>query len=90
MVRVCLHEPRIPQNTGNIGRTCLAFNYNLDLIYPIGFSLEDKYLRRAGLDYWENVKLSKFDCFDNYRSHFNINRIIGFSKKGGLSLDKID
>ena len=46
--RVGIFEPRIPQNTGNIGRTCLAYNLPLDLIKPLGFSLEDKYLKRAG------------------------------------------
>ena len=51
-ISIDLFEPRIPQNTGNIGRTCLAFDCSLDLILPMGFSLDDKYLKRAGLDYW--------------------------------------
>ena len=65
--RVALFEPRIPQNTGTIGRSCLAFDMSLDIIKPTGFSFEDKYLKRAGLDYWANVDLNLFlDCpFEN-------------------------
>ena len=58
--RVALFEPRIPQNTGTIGRSCLAFNMSLDIIKPTGFSFEDKYLKRAGLDYWQHVDVHSF------------------------------
>ena len=51
-IHVALFEPRIPQNTGNIARTCAAFNIQLHLIEPLGFSLENRYLKLAGLDYW--------------------------------------
>ena len=54
-MEVALFEPRIPQNTGNIARSCAAFNIPLNLIEPLGFKLEDKYLKRAGLDYWPLV-----------------------------------
>ena len=52
MMHIVLVEPEIPQNTGNIARTCAATGAMLHLIKPLGFSLEDKYLKRAGLDYW--------------------------------------
>ena len=52
MIHAVLYEPEIPQNTGNIMRTCAAFGVKLHLIEPLGFSLADKYLKRAGLDYW--------------------------------------
>ena len=79
--RVALFEPRIPQNTGTIGRSCLAFNLSLDIIKPTGFSFEDKYLKRAGLDYWSNVDLHLYESFEDYLKLFNTSRIIAFTKK---------
>ena len=84
--RVGIYEPRIPQNTGNIGRTCLAYNIPLDLIKPLGFSIEDKYLKRAGLDYWKNIDLNLHENFDLYKRYNSNSRIIGFSKEGGIDL----
>lgn len=55
MLEIVLHEPEIPFNTGNIGRLCLANNMRLHLIEPLGFEMTDKFLRRAGLDYWHHV-----------------------------------
>ena len=55
-LHVVLHEPEIPPNTGNIGRTCVAIGAKLWLVRPLGFSLDDYYLRRAGLDYWEHLE----------------------------------
>ena len=88
--RIALYEPRIPQNTGCIGRTCLAFNISLDIIKPIGFSLEDKYLKRAGLDYWTYVDLHLYDSFDQYRNKFIKSRIIGFTKKSKTSISSVN
>jgi len=90
MIRVGLYEPRIPQNTGNIGRTCLAFNSKLDLICPLGFSLEDRYLKRAGLDYWKYLEPNIHEDFLAYKNSVGSSRIIGFSKKGGISLNDMD
>ncbi len=56
-MHIVLFEPEIPQNTGNIARTCSAIRASLHLIKPLGFSLEDKYLKRAGLDYWQLLDL---------------------------------
>jgi tRNA (cytidine/uridine-2'-O-)-methyltransferase len=56
-VHIVLHEPEIPGNTGSIGRLCAGTNLWLHLVEPLGFKLEDRYLKRAGLDYWPNVKL---------------------------------
>ena len=58
---IVLFEPEIPANTGNIARTCLATNATLHLIHPLGFSTDDKMLRRAGLDYWHHVKIEYHD-----------------------------
>jgi tRNA (cytidine/uridine-2'-O-)-methyltransferase len=60
---VVLIEPEIPPNTGNVGRLCLATGSTLHLVKPLGFSLEDRQLKRAGLDYWEDVDLKMWDSF---------------------------
>jgi tRNA (cytidine/uridine-2'-O-)-methyltransferase len=58
-----LVEPEIPQNTGNVARTCALTGSVLHLVRPLGFSLEDRYLRRAGLDYWGQVEVKVWDSF---------------------------
>ena len=57
-MRVVLYHPEIPPNTGNVARLCAALDVPLHLIEPLGFSLEDRYLKRAGLDYWPHVRLT--------------------------------
>jgi tRNA (cytidine/uridine-2'-O-)-methyltransferase len=64
MFNIVLVEPEIPPNTGNIGRLCLATRSTLHLVKPLGFSLEHRQLRRAGLDYWDEVPLQLWDSFD--------------------------
>ena len=64
MFNVVLVEPEIPPNTGNVGRLCLATRSTLHLIKPLGFSLDDRQLRRAGLDYWHEVALQLLNSFD--------------------------
>jgi tRNA (cytidine/uridine-2'-O-)-methyltransferase len=64
MFNVVLVEPEIPPNTGNIGRLCLATRSTLHLVKPLGFSLDNRELRRAGLDYWEEVPLELWDSFN--------------------------
>tara|TARA_Y100001968_G_C19353926_1_gene716190 strand:- start:773 stop:1273 length:501 start_codon:yes stop_codon:yes gene_type:complete len=87
--RVALFEPRIPQNTGTIGRSCLAFDLSLDIIMPTGFSFEDKYLKRAGLDYWSNVDVHLYDSFEQYKKSFPHSRIIALTKKSNKSISTI-
>ena len=87
--RVALFEPRIPQNTGTIGRSCLAFDLPLDIIKPTGFSFEDKYLKRAGLDYWAHVDLNLYESFSEYKNNFVGSRIIGFTKKSDNCIENI-
>ena len=65
-LNIVLHEPEIPSNTGNIGRTCVATGTALHLIRPLGFSLDEKNLRRAGLDYWPHLRLFLYDSFDDF------------------------
>src|SRR5690625_2083364 len=63
-LHVVLFEPEIPANTGNIARTCLATNTPLHLIHPLGFSTEDKMLRRSGLDYWQHVDIREYESIN--------------------------
>lgn len=63
-LHIVLYQPEIPANTGNIGRTCLGTNTTLHLIRPLGFSTDDKMLRRAGLDYWRNVNVFEYDSIE--------------------------
>ena len=65
MFNVVLVEPEIPPNTGNVGRLCLATRSTLHLVKPFGFSLDDRQLRRAGLDYWTEVRLQLWDSFES-------------------------
>ena len=64
MFNVVLVEPEIPPNTGNVGRLCLATKSTLHLVKPLGFSLDDRQLKRAGLDYWDDVDLKVWDSLD--------------------------
>ena len=67
-LHVVLHQPEIPQNTGNIARTCVAVNAKLWLIRPLGFKLEDKYLKRAGMDYWQHLNYEAVDSWEEVRA----------------------
>lgn len=69
-INVVLVEPEIPQNTGNIARTCAATGAVLHLVKPLGFSVEDKYLKRAGLDYWNNVNIKYHESFKELRQKY--------------------
>ena len=66
MFNIILHEPEIPANRGNIGRTCVATGAKLHLIGPLGFSLDEKQLKRAGLDYWKDLDVTVYDDFDDF------------------------
>lgn len=65
MFNVVLIEPEIPPNTGNIGRLCLATGSTLHLVKPLGFSVDDRELKRAGLDYWKEVDVQFWDSFED-------------------------
>ena len=66
MLNIVLYQPEIPQNTGNISRTCAATHSRLHLIGPLGFSLADKYLKRAGLDYWPLLELHQYESYEEF------------------------
>ena len=65
MLNIVLVEPRIPQNTGNIGRLCVGINATLHLIEPLGFSLSDKQVKRSGMDYWKKLDIKKYDNLEH-------------------------
>jgi tRNA (cytidine/uridine-2'-O-)-methyltransferase len=65
-LNIVLVEPEIPQNTGNIARTCAVTNSKLHLVRPLGFKTSDKYLKRAGLDYWDKLDISYYDNLDHF------------------------
>jgi tRNA (cytidine/uridine-2'-O-)-methyltransferase len=66
MLNIVLHEPEIPANTGNIGRTCVAAGARLHLIEPLGFKINEKALKRAGLDYWDKLDVRVYDNFEDF------------------------
>ena len=88
-LRVALFEPRIPPNTGNVARTCAAFRTPLELIEPLGFSVDDRQLKRAGLDYWPHVDVTVHRGFDQLLLMLpEQRRLIGCSRFGGRPLQE--
>ena len=83
---VVLVAPDVHWNTGNIGRTCIGAGAFLHLIKPLGFSIESKEIKRAGLDYWHKVRLSVWENFDDFKQHMNPENeeIALFTKNGSL------
>ena len=65
-MNIILHQPEIPQNTGNIGRTCVATGTSLHLIEPLGFRLDEKSIKRAGMDYWQHLDVHRYVNFEDF------------------------
>lgn len=90
-LHVVLYEPEIPPNTGNIARLCAATTTELHLIEPLGFSLDDKYLKRAGLDYWPHVKVVVWPNFMAYRQNDGAGkRLVATSSRQGVLVHQFD
>ena len=83
-MKVALYHPEIPQNTGNIGRLCVATNTELILVRPLGFFLDSKALKRSGLDYWENVKVTLVDSLEEIQEQNPQSRLWYLSTKGKI------
>ena len=81
-IHIVLHEPEIPQNTGNIARTCAATGASLHLIRPMGFTVDDKKLKRAGLDYWDKLDITYYDGLDDFFARHEGAVVYYFSTKG--------
>lgn len=81
-VNIVLVEPEIPQNTGNIARTCAATGARLHLVRPLGFEIDDRKLKRAGLDYWDKLDITFYDGIDEFFSENADAKMYFFSTKG--------
>lgn len=86
-MKIVLVEPEIPQNTGNIARTCAVTGSSLYLIRPLGFSTSDRYLKRAGLDYWDKLKIHYLDSIEELMEEYPLNNFYFASTKGQKSYD---
>src|SRR3989338_2451884 len=89
MMNIVLVEPDIPWNTGNIGRTCVGTKSALHLVGRLGFSLKDKYLKRAGLDYWQDLNLKTYSDWDEFERNIPENKEYYFIEKYKNSFYKI-
>lgn len=89
MLHIVLYEPEIPPNTGNIIRLAANTGYQLHLIKPLGFDLEDKLLRRAGLDYHEWTRVSQHDSFEEFLQSAQFQTIYAFTTKGRQNYSEI-
>ena len=81
MLHIVLHQPEIPQNTGNIARTCAATGCRLHLIKPLGFDVSDAAVKRAGLDYWHLVEVKVYEDLDDFFSKNEVKQMRLFSTK---------
>ena len=89
-IHIVLHCPEIPQNTGNIARTCATTGASLHLIRPLGFTITDAKLKRAGLDYWDKLDITYYDDTDDFFRRHGHDRIYYFSTKAPRSYTDID
>lgn len=90
MMHIVLVEPEIPQNTGNVARTCAATGAMLHLIRPLGFSLDDRYLKRAGLDYWPLARVTVHDDFPSLLAKWPDLPLFFFTTKGARPYTDFD
>jgi len=74
-LNIVLYQPEIPQNTGNIARTCVLTNSKLHLIKPLGFKIDEKSVRRAGLDYWKDLDMEIHESFEDFMEKYQGERI---------------
>lgn len=91
-INIVLVEPEIPQNTGNIARTCSVIGAKLHLVKPLGFEINDKYLKRAGLDYWDKLEKEEHESFSSFLKKYNIekNNMFFSTTKGKTCYTQID
>ncbi|MBO7699621.1 MAG: tRNA (uridine(34)/cytosine(34)/5-carboxymethylaminomethyluridine(34)-2'-O)-methyltransferase TrmL, partial [Eubacteriaceae bacterium] len=81
MFNIVLYNPQIPQNTGNISRTCVVTDSRLHLIKPLGFVISDRQLKRAGLDYWKDLDLTIHEDLESFMETVGDHRVFLFSSK---------
>lgn len=90
MLNVCLFEPEIPQNTGNIARTCAATGVHLHLVHPLGFDISEKAVRHAGLDYWKDVVITEYNSVDDFMRKKGEENLFFFSTKAPRNYTDVD
>ena len=71
-LNIVMVEPEIPQNTGNIARTCAAIGAKLHLVHPLGFDISEKAVKRAGLDYWDKVEIEEHESFEEFLKKYKL------------------
>lgn len=74
MIHIVLYQPRIPQNTGTIGRLCYCFGIPLHLVHPLGYKITDKAIKRAGLDYWQDLRLFEHTSYEAFMDYFSAHK----------------
>ena len=89
-MHIVLHQPEIPHNTGAIGRTCLMTGSGLHLIKPLGFFLDEKSLKRSGLDYWPKINVREYDNFADFKKNNPHSRFFLVETEGGKFYTDID
>ena len=89
-INVVLYSPEIPQNTGNISRTCAVTGADLHIIRPIGFEISDRTLKRAGLDYWDKLNVSYYDNYEDFLSKNPDAVLWFFSSKAGVVYSDVE
>ena len=82
-LNIVLYKPEIPQNTGNIARTCVLTDSVLHLIKPLGFSIDEKAVKRSGLDYWKDLKLEVHESYEDFMAKYGEQRIFLATTHGG-------
>ncbi|MBR4435557.1 MAG: tRNA (cytidine(34)-2'-O)-methyltransferase [Clostridia bacterium] len=90
MFNIVLVEPQIPQNTGNISRTCAVTGCSLHLVRPLGFAIDDKKMKRAGLDYWDKLDIHYYDSFEEVEKKHPCARFFLFSTHAERSYADVD
>lgn len=89
-INIALIEPEIPQNTGNIARTCAATGCALHLVRPLGFEIDDRKLKRAGLDYWNELDIIYYDSLDDFLTQNKDKKMFFFTTKAPRAYTEVD
>jgi tRNA (cytidine/uridine-2'-O-)-methyltransferase len=89
-MNIVLHEPEIPHNTGAIGRTCLMTGAGLHLIHPLGFFMDERSLKRAGMDYWPKINISEYVHFQDFLDKNPNARLFFAETRGAVRYDQIE
>lgn len=91
-INIVMVEPEIPQNTGNIARTCAAIGAKLHLVKPLGFEINDKYLKRAGLDYWDKLEIEEHENLNEFLKKYNneLNKMFLVSTKSKHTYSEVE